>query len=94
MDASHILRAPNALNALAMAVNLFSDAGDGIIIQPPVFFDFADIIAGNGRRMVPNPLVLREGRYEMDFAGLRQLARKPQTKMLFPCNPHNPVGRV
>ena len=94
VDASHILRAPNVLNALAMAVNLFTDAGDGIIIQPPVFFDFADIIAENGRRMVPNPLVLRDGRYEMDFAGIRQLAREPQTKMLFLCNPHNPVGRV
>lgn len=94
VDASHILRAPNVLNALAMAVNLNTDAGDGIIIQPPVFFDFADIIAENGRRMVLNPLVLRGGRYEMDFSGLRQLAREPQTKMLFLCNPHNPVGRV
>lgn len=94
VDASHILRAPNVLNALAMAVNLNTDAGDGIIVQPPVFFDFADIIAENGRRMVLNPLVLREGRYEMDFSGLRKLAREPQTKMLFLCNPHNPVGRV
>lgn len=94
VDASHILRAPNVLNALAMAVNLNTDAGDGIIVQPPVLFDFADIIAENGRRMVLNPLVLREGRYEMDFSGLRKLAREPQTKMLFLCNPHNPVGRV
>ncbi len=94
LDASHILRAPNVLNSLSMAANLFTDPGNGIIIQPPVFFDFADIIAENGRRMVANPLVLQAGRYEMDFAGLEQLASDPSNKMLFLCNPHNPVGRV
>lgn len=94
VEPSHILRAPNVLNSLAMAANLFSEAGDGIIIQPPVFFDFADIIAENGRRLVSNPLLLRDGRYEMDFAGLETLARDPATRMLFLCNPHNPVGRV
>lgn len=94
VDASHILRAPNVLNALSMAVNLSTDAGDGIIIQPPVFFDFADIITENGRRIVPNPLMLRDGRYEMDFSALEQLAAEPRNKMLFLCNPHNPVGRV
>ena len=57
-DPDHILRAPNVLNSLSMAANLFTGPGDGIIVQPPVFFDFADIIAENGRRMVENPLVL------------------------------------
>ena len=94
VDPDHILRAPNVLNALAMAVNLFSDPGEGIIVQPPVFFDFADIIAENGRRMVENPLILREGRYEMDFDGLARVAADPGTRMIFLCNPHNPVGRV
>lgn len=90
----HILRAPNVLNSLSMAANLFTRPGDGIIVQPPVFFDFADIIAENGRRMVENPLVLSSGRYEMDFDGLATCAADPRTKMLFLCNPHNPVGRV
>jgi len=90
----HILRAPNVLNSLSMAANLFTRPGDGIIVQPPVFFDFADIIAENGRRMVENPLALSSGRYEMDFDGLATCAADPRTKMLFLCNPHNPVGRV
>lgn len=94
VDPAHIFRAPNVLNALAMAANRFTKPGDGIIFQPPVFFDFADIIAENGRRMVENPLILREGRYEMDFDGLDRLARDPDTRMIFLCNPHNPVGRV
>ncbi|MEP0941683.1 MAG: MalY/PatB family protein [Rhizobiaceae bacterium] len=94
IDPDHILRAPNVLNSLSMAVNLFTEPGDGVIVQSPVFFDFADIIAENSRRMVENPLVLSAGRYEMDFAGLESCAADPRTKMLFLCNPHNPVGRV
>jgi cystathionine beta-lyase len=93
-DPEHILRAPNVLNSLSMAANLFTDLGDGIIVQPPVFFDFADIIAENGRHMVTNPLILLSGRYEMDFDGLETCAANSRTKMLFLCNPHNPVGRV
>ena len=94
LDPAHILRAPNVLNTLAMAANLFTAPGDGIIVQPPVFFDFTDIIAENGRKLVENPLILQTGRYEMDFAGLDRLASDPKTRMIFLCNPHNPVGRV
>mgnify|MGYP001084516107 CR=1 FL=1 len=94
VDDTHILRAPNILNALAIAASLFTNPGDGVIVQPPVFFDFFDILAENQRRLVPNPLTLRNGRYEMDFSGLERRAAEPRTKMLYLCNPHNPVGRV
>ena len=94
IDTTHILRAPNVLNSLAIAASLFTDEGDGIIVQPPVFFDFFDVIGENRRRMVSNPLLLGDGRYEMDFDGLEELAAEPRTRMLYLCNPHNPVGRV
>ncbi len=94
VDKSHILRAPNVLNILAIAASLFTDEGDGVIVQPPVFFDFYDIIKENNRRLVANPLSLRQGRYEMDFEGLERVAAEPRTRMMYLCNPHNPVGRV
>ncbi|MDJ0992332.1 MAG: PatB family C-S lyase [Dinoroseobacter sp.] len=94
VDPDHILRAPNVLNSLAMAANLFTSPGDGIIVQPPVFFDFADIIIENGRRIVENPLILRDSRYVMDFEGLERVSSDPNTRMIFLCNPHNPIGRV
>lgn len=90
----HVLRAPNVLDSLAIAASLFTDPGDGIIVQPPVFFDFYDIIAENQRALVANPLQLGAGGYQMDFAGLERLAADPRTRMLFLCNPHNPTGRV
>jgi len=94
LDPSHILRAPNVLNILAIAASLFTDAGDGVIVQPPVFFDFYDILEENGRELISNPLILADGRYEMDFDGLERLAADPKAKMIYLCNPHNPVGRV
>ncbi len=94
VDPSHILRAPNVLDALAIAASIFTDPGDGIIVQPPVFFDFYDILRENNRRLISNPLILKNGRYLMDFDGLEALAAAPDTGMILLCNPHNPVGRV
>ena len=94
IDRAHVLRAPNVLNSLATAAALFADEGDGIIVQPPVFFDFYDIIAENRRRLIANPLILEGGRYRMDFEGLARLAADPRARLLYLCNPHNPVGRV
>lgn len=94
LEADHILRAPNVLNILAIAASLFTEVGDGVIVQPPVFFDFYDILEENHRQMLSNPLILRDGRYEIDFDGLEALATNPRAKMLYLCNPHNPVGRV
>ncbi len=94
VNPDHILRAPNVLDSLAIAAALFTDKGDGIIVQPPVFFDFYDIISENHRTVATNPLVLKNGRYEMDFCGLERLAADPGNRLLYLCNPHNPVGRV
>jgi cysteine-S-conjugate beta-lyase len=94
VDQAHILRAPNILNALAIAASVFSEPGEGVIVQPPVFFDFFDILAENHRTLVSNPLILRNGRYAMDFDGLERCAARSDVKMIYLCNPHNPMGRV
>lgn len=94
VEHDHILRAPNVLNALAIAASVFTDEGDGIIVQPPVFFDFFDVVRENNRDLISNPLVLEDGRYRMNFEDLEHKASEPRTKMIYLCNPHNPVGRV
>ncbi len=90
----HILTSPNILTALAMAASLFTEEGDAVIVQPPVFFDFFDVLNENHRQIVENPLILDQGRYRMDFEDLENKASSPKTKMIYLCNPHNPVGRV
>lgn len=94
VDNHHVLRAPNILNALAIAASIFTAPGEGVIVQPPVFFDFFDILRENQRNVISNPLRLENGRYRMDFDDLERKAANPAAKMLFLCNPHNPVARV
>ncbi|MCK4608744.1 MAG: PatB family C-S lyase [Gammaproteobacteria bacterium] len=94
VEQDHILRAPNILNTLAIAASLFTKEGDGIIVQPPVFHDFFDIVLDNHRTLISNPLILEAGRYHMDFDHLERQASKPNTTMIYLCNPHNPIGRV
>ena len=94
VDQKSILRAPNVLNSLAIAASLFTEPGDGIIVQPPVFFDFFDILKENDREIIENPLLLEKGRYLMDIDDLKEKAANPHCKMIYLCNPHNPVGRV
>ncbi|MDC1287434.1 pyridoxal phosphate-dependent aminotransferase [Gammaproteobacteria bacterium] len=90
----HILTSPNILTALAMAASLFTDEGDAVIVQPPVFFDFFDVLDENHREIVHNPLIFEQGCYRMDFEDLENKASNPKTRMIYLCNPHNPVGRV
>ena len=90
----HILTSPNILTALAMAASLFTDEGDAVIVQPPVFFDFFDVLNENHREIVQNPLILDQGCYRMDFEDMEEKASNPKSKMIYLCNPHNPVARV
>jgi len=89
-----ILTSPNILTALAMAASLFTEEGDAVIVQPPVFFDFFDVLNENHREILQNSLIFDQGRYRMDFEDLENKASNPRTKMIYLCNPHNPVGRV
>ena len=93
-DPGLILFTPRTLSSIASLVSLFSREGDGVIVQPPVFYDFKLILNANGRRMVKNPLKFEDGGYRMDFEGLETVAADPNNRLLILCNPHNPVGRV
>ena len=74
-------------------IDQLSAPGDEVIWQPPVHFQFRNIVAAAGRVPVANPLALRDGRYEFDFDQLAACVT-PRTRLLLLCNPHNPVGRV
>lgn len=86
---------PGVLPAITAAVQEFTELGDGIIIQPPVYYPFKEIINNNQRVLKENSLVCNsDGYYQIDFENLENLARDPRTKLLILCNPHNPVCRV
>ncbi|MDA1100808.1 MAG: pyridoxal phosphate-dependent aminotransferase [Proteobacteria bacterium] len=89
-----IAMAPGVVPSLNMLVRTFTQAGDGVIVQPPVYHPFYMVIENNDARVVRNPLRLVEGRYKMDFDDLEAKAADPTVRMLLLCSPHNPVGRV
>ncbi len=93
-SADHIVFTPRTLNSIAVAINLFSAAGEGVIVQPPVFYDFKKIISANKRRFVKNPLKFDHGKYQMDFDNLEKVTAAKNNRILILCNPHNPLGRV
>jgi len=85
---------PSILNSIALLINIHSKEGDSVIIQPPVFFHFKQIIKNNSREVLSNPLKVINDNYEMDFEDLERKASNRKAKILILCNPHNPVGRV
>lgn len=84
---------PGVVPALNLLVMAFTQPGDGIIIQPPVYFPFFTAVENHGRRLIANPLRYEQGRYEMDFRDLESKIDKG-TRMLILCSPHNPTGNV
>jgi len=83
---------PGVVPALSLSVLAFTQPGDKIIIQPPVYHPFFFVIEGNNRQVLENPLILKDGRYNMDFKDLEPKLK--EAKMLFLSNPHNPGGMV
>ncbi len=86
-----ILFSPGVVPAFNFALQAFTEPGDRIIVQPPVYFPFFNAIKNNGRVQVDNQLINKDGKYVIDFDDLREKAR--DASMLFLCSPHNPTGR-
>lgn len=93
IDPKWLTDTPGIVPALSLAVELFSEPGGQVILQSPVYYPFYDVIKMNGREVAKNPLVINNGRYEMDYAHLEQLMQGGAKLMLL-CSPHNPGGRV
>ncbi len=83
---------PGIVPAINMAILAYSNEGDKIIIQPPVYFPFFSAIENNNRTLIENPLVLKNNRYSIDFHDLEDKLK--DAKMFILSNPHNPGGSV
>jgi cystathionine beta-lyase len=85
--------------AINFSLKTITDAGDGVIIQPPVYRPFYTAVKNNDCTLVENNLILEDNHYKIDFAGLEAIIdewkdKKENLKALIFCSPHNPVGRV
>lgn len=90
-----LIKTPGVVFALAMAVKAFTEAGDCVLIQQPVYYPFFEVIQDNGRVVVSNDLYLgTDNRYHMDLEDFEQKIVEHHVKLFLLCNPHNPSGRV
>lgn len=89
-----IVFSPGIVPAVNYLVEILTKEGEPVIIQRPVYYPFTGAIEARGRRVVNNPLLERDGRYEMDYADLERKADESGARLLILSSPHNPVGRV
>ena len=90
-----LIKTPGVVFALAMAVKAYTEVGDCVLIQQPVYYPFSEVIEDNERVIVSNNLYLgTDNRYHIDFEDFEKKIVEHHIKLFLLCNPHNPSGRV
>lgn len=89
-----LVKTPGVVFALAMAVRALTRPGDGVLVQPPVYYPFFHVVRDNDRELVENELCYRDGRYTVDLEDFERKIVGRKVKLFLLCSPHNPVGRV
>lgn len=90
-----LIKTPGVVFALAMAVRAYTQPGDAVLIQQPIYYTFTEMIEENGRKAVSSDLYPDEnGRYHIDFEDFEKKIREENISLCLICSPHNPVGRV
>lgn len=92
IDPSWLEFVPGVVPGLVLALRAFTQPGDGVVIQPPVYHPFARQTRLNDRVVINNPVRLVGNRYEIDFEDLDH--KLAGAKVFLMSNPHNPTGRV
>lgn len=85
---------PSAGCSLAFCIQAFSQPGDRILIQTPVYQSFHALIENSGRNKEINPLKYKNGKYEVDFDLFEKQVSDPRVRLFIFCHPHNPVGKI
>lgn len=89
-----LVKTPGVVYAITLAVKAFSNEGEGVMIQAPVYYPFYEAIRLNNRKLVRNTLVYNDYKYSIDFDDFEQKIIHENVKVFILCSPHNPVGRV
>ena len=100
MKKEELLFATGVMPSITSIIRAFTDVGDNVLIQTPVYHVFFYVILDNERNVVENQLAYNpdcddiDSVYEIDFDDLEEKFKDPKTKLMILCNPHNPIGRV
>lgn len=89
-----LVKTPGIVFAIATAIKAFTNEGDSVLIQQPVYYPFSECILKNNRKLINSPLVYKENKYSIDFMDFENKIEENNVKLFILCSPHNPVGRV
>lgn len=89
-----IVFSPGVVFALSTAIRVTTQPGEAVLVTPPVYYPFYNVIHNNDRTLVESQLVYENGRYRMDFADFEEKIVQNNVKLFILCSPHNPICRV
>ena len=87
-----LIQTPGVVFALSAAVRAATKPGDAVLVQPPVYYPFYNVIRQNERKIVESPLVYENGKYSIDFEDVEAKIVENDVKLFILCSPHNPVS--
>ncbi|BBI65830.1 hypothetical protein PKHYL_00210 [Psychrobacter sp. KH172YL61] len=90
----NILFSPGVVPSLALMMNVFTEVGDAVLVNDPVYTPFMSKVTQNKRTLVRSALVEADDKYRLDLDDMETKIIKHNIKLYFLCNPHNPGGRV
>ncbi|RIU94651.1 MalY/PatB family protein [Oceanobacillus picturae] len=93
IDQGWLSFSPGVVTSLHMAIQAFTEVGDKVLIQTPVYTPFYKVVESHDRQVVKNPLLYEENTYQIDFVNFEDKLQDG-VKAFILCSPHNPVGRV
>ena len=94
VDKKWIRFAPGVVPAISWIINALTKEGDPVIITPPVYYPFKQVVTTNKRALVESHLINKDGYYRIDFKDFEEKILDQGVKLFILCSPHNPVGRV
>ena len=94
LDKQNILFSPGVVPSLALMMNVFTEVGDAVLVNDPIYTPFMTKVEQNGRTLVTSLLKEVEGKYRLDLADIEAKIIEHKVKLYLLCNPHNPGGRV
>ena len=94
LDKQDILFSPGVVPSLVLMMKVFTEAGDAVLINNPIYTPFMTKVLDNNRKLVTSALQEVEGKYILDLADIEAKIIEHKVKLYLLCNPHNPGGRV
>lgn len=93
INPNSVIIVPSVIGAVNLALAELLNRGDGIILNPPAYHPFFDVIDNAGLERVDIPMEKTEQRFRLDLPEIES-AFASGAKAILLCHPHNPTGSV